>query len=90
MTAQRRANRKDTDPATEYAVRAYREFGHMLEQLAKDEKAAGRPLHARHRAQKAFLAFRAERAELIDPEPKLAPVMVCCPQCVLYRARDAE
>jgi hypothetical protein len=27
MTAGRRANRKDTDPATEYAVRAYREFG---------------------------------------------------------------
>jgi hypothetical protein len=82
----KRATRREVDiPALE-AIHVYREATQRLEELAQVEKAAGRPLHARHRAQKALIALAAERAEMFDPEPREPSTMVCCPMCVLYRA----
>jgi hypothetical protein len=80
----KRATRTDLDVPAMEAMHQYREAGQTLEQLSRDFYTVGKPLHARHRAQKAFIAFRAERAEMLDPEPP--PGRDCaCVDCRLYR-----
>lgn len=75
---------KRKDAAALTAIAAYGEFVRTLEELARNEQANGRPLHARKRAHSALLAFRARRAEDIDPEPRERPDCACA-NCHLYR-----
>lgn len=85
----RRATRTDHDVPAMEAIAAYREFGTTLEELAFTAKQDNKPLTARSRARRALIAFRAERAEMIDPEPRAFRVCHCV-DCLLFREYAAK
>lgn len=71
------------------AAAAYHEFGVAHELMAKTLRISS-PLNARVEAHRAYIAYRAERSELADPEPRPRATMACCPNCMAYRSLPGE
>ncbi len=74
----------------EVAARMYKAFGDERAVQAAMHKDADSHLLARIEAQRALIAYRAGRAEIADPEPRVLPAFVCCPDCWLYRLLPSE
>lgn len=74
-----------TDPARDSAIADYYTvFAHFADR-AQEYQAVSSDL-AKTVSAAAMLFLTAADAELNDPEPRQAPIKVCCAWCITYRA----